>query len=79
MKFASKPKYIEAFFIHGKDVTPRWDYSHHLMPPMTSSVTFRLESAERGAEGFCQFAISMDCPTSQSISMNAWAIQQPAC
>jgi len=56
MKFASKPKYIEAFFIHGKDVTPRWDYSHHLMPPMTSSVTFRLESAERGAEGFCQFA-----------------------
>lgn len=56
MKSQDKPKYMEAFFIHGKDVTPRWDYSHHVMPPITSSVTFRLESAERGARGFAQYA-----------------------
>lgn len=56
MKFADKPKYMEAYFIHGNDVTPRWDYSHHVMPPITSSVTFRLESAERGAEGFSTYA-----------------------
>lgn len=56
MKYADKPKYMEAFLIHGKDVTPRWDYKHHLMPPITSSVTFRLENVERGAQGFCQYA-----------------------
>lgn len=62
MKYASKPKYMEAFFIHGKDVSPRWDYSHHLMPPMTSSTTYRLESAERGAKGFSQFAKFHELP-----------------
>ena len=47
---------MESFFIHGKQATPKWDYSHHLMPPVTSSVTFRLESVERGAKGFLQYA-----------------------
>lgn len=56
MKFADKPKYMEAFFIHGKNITPRWDFSHHLVPPMTSSVTYRLENVERGAKGFSQYA-----------------------
>lgn len=43
---------MESYLIHGDDVSPRWDYSHHLNPPVTESVTFRLETAERGAEGF---------------------------
>ena len=49
------PKHMEAFLIHGEDVTPRWDYSHHVVPPMTASATYRLGSAERGAKGFAQF------------------------
>jgi cystathionine beta-lyase/cystathionine gamma-synthase len=49
------PKHMEAFLIHGADVTPRWDYSHHVVPPMTASVIYRLGSVERGARGFAQF------------------------
>jgi len=46
---------MEAFLIHGKDVTPKWDYSHHVVPPMTASAVYRVESVERGAKGFAQF------------------------
>lgn len=49
------PKYMEAFLIHGEDVTPKWDYSHHVVPPMTASVIYRVGSVERGARGFAQF------------------------
>lgn len=49
------PRHMEAFLIHGEDVTPRWDYSHHVVPPMTASVIYRLGSVERGAKGFAQF------------------------
>jgi methionine-gamma-lyase len=42
--------------IHGKSKTPKWDYSHHLIPPITSSATFRLSSTQRGAKGFFEFA-----------------------
>jgi len=50
-----KPKHMESHLIHGKDLTPRWDYSHHVVPPMTASVIYRVESVERGAKGFAQF------------------------
>lgn len=62
MKFANKPEFMEAFFIHGKNVTPRWDFSHHLIPPITSSVTYRLENVERGFKGFCQYANLNEIP-----------------
>ncbi len=55
MTQGNKPKYMEAFLIHGEDVTPKWDYSHHVVPPMTASVIYRLGSTERGAQGFAQF------------------------
>jgi cystathionine beta-lyase/cystathionine gamma-synthase len=51
-----KPRYMESYFIHGDNISPRWDYSHHLNPPITESVTFRLENAERGAQGFSCYA-----------------------
>lgn len=43
---------IPTRLIYGKSHTDAWDYSHHVIPPMTKSSTFRLESARRGAEGF---------------------------
>jgi methionine-gamma-lyase len=46
----------EAHLIYGQMQDPRWDYSHHLIPPMTTSATFRLDSAQRGAQGFTEFA-----------------------
>ncbi len=42
--------------IHGQSQSDRWDYSHHVVPPITCSATFRLDSVERGAQGFMDFA-----------------------
>ena len=49
---------IEAHLIYGQMDDPRWDYSHHLLPPISSSATYRLDSAQRGAQGFTEFAHS---------------------
>src|SRR5262249_24164296 len=47
---------IRTQLIHGKSKTPKWDYSHHVIPPISSSATFRLSSSQRGAKGFFDFA-----------------------
>ncbi len=49
---------MDTHLIYGKNITKKWDYSHHVLPPITSSVIFRLDSVERGAEGFLEFANS---------------------
>ncbi len=41
--------------IHGKTATHAWEFSRHLIPPITSATTFRLDSLERGAQGFMNF------------------------
>ena len=50
----------ETHLIYGKAYTEKWDYSHHLVPPITASATFRLESAQRGAQGFIDFAHTIE-------------------
>lgn len=47
---------MDTHLIYGKDVSDKWDYSHHVTAPISSSTTFRLDSVERGAQGFMQFA-----------------------
>ncbi len=47
---------METRLIHGKAYTPKWDYNHHVVPPISSSSTFRLDSTQRGARGFVEFA-----------------------
>lgn len=42
--------------IHGKFKSEKWDFEDHILPPITTSVAFRLRSAQRGAQGFQQFA-----------------------
>ncbi len=49
---------METHLIYGKNVTKKWDYSHHVLPPISSSIIYRLDSVERGAEGFIEFANS---------------------
>jgi cystathionine beta-lyase/cystathionine gamma-synthase len=51
---------MSTFLIHGKAQTARWDFSHHTVPPLSSSVTYRLDSAERGGRGFVQFGRRLD-------------------
>src|SRR3990172_13035877 len=47
---------IRSRLIHGRSHSARWDYDHHVVPPMTASATFRLDSVRRGAQGFEDFA-----------------------
>ncbi len=47
---------IRTRLIHGASKSPKWDFSHHVVPPISSSATFRLSSAHRGAKGFFEFA-----------------------
>ena len=42
--------------IHGRFKSEKWDFQDHILPPITTAVSFRLRSAERGAEAFKQFA-----------------------
>ena len=42
--------------IHGSSTSRHWEYNHHVVPPISSSATFRLDSVERGAQGFIDFA-----------------------
>ncbi len=49
---------MDTHLIYGKNVTNKWDYSHHVLPPISSSVIYKLDSVERGAEGFLEFANS---------------------
>lgn len=50
----------ETKMIWGRTFTPAWDYSHHVVPPMSSSSMFRLSSTKRGARGFVEFAHHID-------------------
>lgn len=51
-KLDEKQYSIPTRLIYGKSLTQEWDYSHHVIPPITTSSTFRLGSTERGAQGF---------------------------
>lgn len=46
----------ETRMIHGDFYSVHWDYKDHMTPPISASAAFRLESVERGAEGFIEFA-----------------------
>jgi len=47
---------MQTRLIHGRFSSPHWDYSDHIVPPISSSAAYRLESTARGAEGFLEFA-----------------------
>lgn len=41
--------------VHGPVHSTKWDFTHHVTPPLSSSTTYRLDSAKRGARGFTEF------------------------
>ena len=53
-KLNDKSYSIPTRLIYGESPNANWDYSFHVVPPITASSTFRLASASRGAEGFGQ-------------------------
>src|SRR5579863_6428364 len=55
-KRAKKELYtLPSLLIHGYTRDKHWDFSHHVVPPMSSSTAYRLSSAARGARGFAEF------------------------
>jgi len=57
-KFNDSKYSTETRLIYGKDVSNKWDYSHHVTAPISSSTTFRLDTVERGALGFVNWGES---------------------
>jgi methionine-gamma-lyase len=57
---------MRTHLIHGNYESRRWDYDHHVIPPISSSTTFRLTSAHRGAQGFLDFG-SAEAPQSREV------------
>lgn len=55
----------ETHLIYGKAFTTKWDYNHHVVPPLSSSTTFRLDSVERGALGFSEFGHTIELPENE--------------
>jgi methionine-gamma-lyase len=47
---------LRTHLIHGNFDSKKWDFNHHVVPPVSQSTAFRLSSLERGAKGFVQFA-----------------------
>ncbi|HEY9712616.1 MAG TPA: PLP-dependent aspartate aminotransferase family protein [Chroococcales cyanobacterium] len=50
---------VRTHLIHGKFHSQSWDYNHHIVPPMSASAAYRLDSVHRGAQGFTQFAAEL--------------------
>ncbi len=56
-RFRKKEDYkLRTHMIHGNYDSKKWDYDHHVVPPVSQSTAFRLSSLGRGARGFVQFA-----------------------
>jgi len=47
---------MRTHMIHGNFASRKWDYNHHVNPPMSASAMYRLSSTHRGAQGFYEFA-----------------------
>ncbi len=47
---------LRTHLIHGNFESKKWDYNHHVVPPISHTTAYRLSSLERGARGFVQFA-----------------------
>lgn len=46
---------IDTRLVHGSHHSTAWNFNNHVVPPITSNTTYRLESVERGAQGFMNF------------------------
>lgn len=47
---------MRTHLIHGNFESKKWDYDHHVNPPVSASAMYRLNTTHRGAQGFFEFA-----------------------
>ena len=46
---SSKHYKVTTRLVHGPEHSAKWDFTHHVTPPLSSSTTYRLDSARRRA------------------------------
>jgi methionine-gamma-lyase len=51
---------LRSFLVHGRFMTAKWDFDHHVVPPLSSTTSYRLSSAKRGAQGFASYGAGDD-------------------
>lgn len=54
--------HMRTHLIHGSFHSQHWEYNHHIVPPMSASAAYRLDSVHRGAQGFSQFGAGGQSP-----------------
>jgi cystathionine beta-lyase/cystathionine gamma-synthase len=52
----------ETRWLHGEARSKRWDFSHHVVPPISASSSYRLETTRRGAQGFLEYGQDSEQP-----------------
>lgn len=52
----------ETRWLHGESRSKRWDFSHHVVPPISASSSYRLETTGRGARGFLEYGQDAEQP-----------------
>lgn len=57
---AQKNYRMRTAMVDGNYDSKHWEYDHHLVPPISSSVAYRLSSVHRGEEGFRHFGEAVD-------------------
>lgn len=68
----------ETRMIHGRMHTRHWQYSDHIVPPVSASSAYRLESFDRGATGFQQFAAPDAGPDASSPILIYDRLEEPS-
>ncbi len=47
---------MRTHLIHGNFESKKWDFDHHVNPPISASAMYRLSTSHRGEQGFFEFA-----------------------
>ncbi|MFC1520997.1 trans-sulfuration enzyme family protein [Elusimicrobiota bacterium] len=47
------------WLVHGPGKSGKWDFSHNVVPPMSCTTAYRVESLKRGARGFSEYGTPM--------------------
>ena len=47
---------LRSYLVHGKSPSTKWDFTHHIIPPISSNVAYRMDTISRGAAAFSEYA-----------------------
>ncbi len=47
---------LRSYLVHGKWPSTKWDFNHHIIPPRSGNVAYRMDTISRGAASFSEYA-----------------------